>query len=249
MVVNALDNVKARNHVNRLCLGADVPLVESGTSGYLGESMIVWKGHTSCYECIVSLSMMFIVKSITIIKDKPRQKTFPGCTIRNTPSEPIHCIVWAKFLFGQLFGEPDDEQQVSPDAADPELANGQESENKGKTTVSTRQILRIFLLVGNIARVNTTEWAEKNDWDPVLLFDKFFNEDIGQLLKMSKLWEKDGRKKPTPLVYKDIVSMLYRHIIRDIKLNLGRRRRCSKHWFNNGTTDYERKYKCLAQCN
>ena len=67
---------------------------------------------------------------------------------------------------------------------------------------------RIFL--GNIARVNTTEWAEKNDWDPVLLFDKFFNEDIGQLLKMSKLWEKDGRKKPTPLVYKDIVSILPR---------------------------------------
>jgi ubiquitin-like 1-activating enzyme E1 B len=173
MVVNALDNVKARNHVNRLCLGADIPLVESGTSGYLGESMIVWKGHTSCYECI----------------DKPRQKTFPGCTIRNTPSEPIHCIVWAKFLFGQLFGEPDDEQQVSPDSADPELANGQESDKKG-----------------NIARVNTTEWAEKNDWDPVLLFDKFFNEDIGQLLKMSKLWEKDGRKKPTPLVYKDIAG-------------------------------------------
>ena len=82
MVVNALDNVKARNHVNRLCLGADVPLVESGTSGYLGESMIVWKGHTSCYECIVSLSVIFIVRSITIIKDKPRQKTFPGCTIR-----------------------------------------------------------------------------------------------------------------------------------------------------------------------
>ena len=61
-------------------------------------------------------------------------------------------------------------------------------------------------ILGNIARVNTTEWAEKNDWNPVLLFDKFFNEDIGQLLKMSKLWEKDGRKKPSPLVYKDLVS-------------------------------------------
>ena len=60
MVVNALDNVKARNHVNRLCLGADVPLVESGTSGYLGESMIVWKGHTSCYECIVSLFDVYL---------------------------------------------------------------------------------------------------------------------------------------------------------------------------------------------
>ena len=38
---------------------------------------------TECYEC----------------QPKPAQKTFPGCTIRNTPSEPIHCIVWAKHLF------------------------------------------------------------------------------------------------------------------------------------------------------
>ena len=87
---------------------------------------------------------------------KARQKTYPGCTIRNTPTEPIHCIVWAKFLFGQLFGEPDDEQQVSPDSADPELDQA-ESE-------------------GNIQRVNTTEWAEKNDWDAEILFDKFFNK-------------------------------------------------------------------------
>ena len=32
----------------------------------------------------------------------------PGCTIRNTPSEPIHCIVWSKHLFNQLFGESGD---------------------------------------------------------------------------------------------------------------------------------------------
>jgi hypothetical protein len=33
LVLNALDNMSARNHVNRLCLAADVPLVESGTAG------------------------------------------------------------------------------------------------------------------------------------------------------------------------------------------------------------------------
>lgn len=33
LVLNALDNVPARNHVNRLCLAANVPLVESGTKG------------------------------------------------------------------------------------------------------------------------------------------------------------------------------------------------------------------------
>ena len=29
--------LQARNHVNRMCLAADVPLVESGTAGYLGQ--------------------------------------------------------------------------------------------------------------------------------------------------------------------------------------------------------------------
>ena len=35
VVANALDNVGARRHVNRLCVKAGVPLVESGSTGYL----------------------------------------------------------------------------------------------------------------------------------------------------------------------------------------------------------------------
>jgi hypothetical protein len=31
LVLNALDNVEARRHVNRMCLAADRPLIESGT--------------------------------------------------------------------------------------------------------------------------------------------------------------------------------------------------------------------------
>lgn len=83
LVLNALDNRQARNHVNRMCLTADVPLIESGTAGYDGQVELIKKGMTLCYECT----------------PKAAQKTFPGCTIRNTPSEPIHCIVWAKHLF------------------------------------------------------------------------------------------------------------------------------------------------------
>ena len=37
LVLNGLDNVEARRHVNRLCLSAGVPLIESGTEGYLGQ--------------------------------------------------------------------------------------------------------------------------------------------------------------------------------------------------------------------
>ena len=35
--------VAARNHVNRMCLAADVPLVESGTAGYLGQATVIKK--------------------------------------------------------------------------------------------------------------------------------------------------------------------------------------------------------------
>jgi ubiquitin-like 1-activating enzyme E1 B len=36
LVFNALDNVDARKHVNRVCLATKKPLIESGTTGYLG---------------------------------------------------------------------------------------------------------------------------------------------------------------------------------------------------------------------
>ena len=36
-------SLAARNHVNRLCLAADVPLIESGTAGYLGQVTVIKK--------------------------------------------------------------------------------------------------------------------------------------------------------------------------------------------------------------
>ncbi|XP_041794833.1 SUMO-activating enzyme subunit 2 [Chelmon rostratus] len=177
LVMNALDNRAARNHVNRMCLAADIPLIESGTAGYLGQVTVIKKGMTECYEC----------------QPKPTQKTFPGCTIRNTPSEPIHCIVWAKYLFNQLFGEEDADQEVSPDTADPEAAWNPE-ETAARATASEKD--------GDIKRVSTKEWARSTGYDPVKLFNKLFKDDIMYLLTMDKLWKK--RKAPTPLDWQQL---------------------------------------------
>ncbi|XP_067645461.1 SUMO-activating enzyme subunit 2 [Eurosta solidaginis] len=186
VVLNALDNRAARNHVNRMCLHAEVPLIESGTAGYNGQVELIKKGLTQCYECT----------------PKAKQKTFPGCTIRNTPSEPIHCIVWAKHLFNQLFGESVEDEDISPDMADPEVntasGDGEQSEqkNNGAPTVPETES-------GNVTRVNTRQWAKDSEYDAATLFNKFFFDDIKYLLSMSNLWKE--RKAPTPLKWDNVL--------------------------------------------
>uniref|UniRef100_A0A8D0CKG0 SUMO-activating enzyme subunit 2 n=1 Tax=Scleropages formosus TaxID=113540 RepID=A0A8D0CKG0_SCLFO len=210
LVMNALDNRAARNHVNRMCLAANIPLIESGTAGYLGQVTVIKKGLTECYEC----------------QPKPTQKTFPGCTIRNTPSEPIHCIVWAKYLYNQLFGEEDADQEVSPDTADPEASCESIicsvcrwlfylcSQSMGSNDFDKR--LRAILTAaragasnqdGDIKRVSTKDWARSTGYDPVKIFNKLFKDDIMYLLTMDKLWKK--RKAPQPLDWAVVQEMAY----------------------------------------
>lgn len=43
IVFNALDNLAARRHVNRMCLAARVPLIESGTTGFNGQVQVIEK--------------------------------------------------------------------------------------------------------------------------------------------------------------------------------------------------------------
>ena len=96
IVLNGLDNLDARRHVNRMALAAKVPLVESGTAGYKGQVTVHRGGETECFEC----------------QPKPVPKKYPVCTIRNTPDKPIHCIVWAKdLLFPRLFGGQTNENE------------------------------------------------------------------------------------------------------------------------------------------
>ncbi|CAN6199621.1 unnamed protein product [Urochloa humidicola] len=103
VVLNGLDNLDARRHVNRLCLAAEVPLVESGTTGFLGQVTVHVKGKTECYEC----------------QPKPVPKSYPVCTITSTPSKFVHCIVWAKdLLFAKLFGDKNQDNDLNVHSKD-----------------------------------------------------------------------------------------------------------------------------------
>jgi len=96
VVFSALDNIDARRYLNRLCLTANKPLIEAGSTGYIGQSRVIIKDKSECYEC----------------QKKEAPKVYPVCTIRSAPSTPVHCIQWAKLLFELLFGPNDDSSVI-----------------------------------------------------------------------------------------------------------------------------------------
>ncbi|KAF9218464.1 hypothetical protein BS17DRAFT_869307 [Gyrodon lividus] len=176
IVLNALDNLDARRHVNKMCMAAGVPLVESGTAGYLGQVQPLLKDRTECFDCI----------------PKPAPKSFPVCTIRSTPSQPIHCIVWAKsYLLPQLFGE-DQDGSTELDEAEKQGENTQEIATLRKEALAY-QVVRSAL---NSAE--TTNDAAKT------VFHKVFNTDILNLLSMADMWR--SREKPTLLDFDAIMD-------------------------------------------
>ncbi|KAF5353893.1 hypothetical protein D9756_007116 [Leucocoprinus leucothites] len=183
IVLNALDNLDARRHVNKMCMAAEIPLVESGTAGYLGQVQPLLKDRTECFDCI----------------PKPTPKTFPVCTIRSTPSQPIHCIVWSKsYLMGQLFGE--DEDAVGElDEAEKQGENAEEIETLRKEAQAFKAVRRAL----RTPSPNGSSDVAK------AVFDKVFNADIKNLLIMADMWK--ARQPPTPLDFDAIMSGTFVH--------------------------------------
>ena len=115
LVLNALDNLGARQHVNRMCLATKRPLIESGTQGYLGQVVPIIPGKTKCFEC----------------DPQPSQtRTYAACTLRDTPDKPVHCVVYAKHVLNVLFGPVDEDDPWKDlgvtDPFDKELRPGDE---------------------------------------------------------------------------------------------------------------------------
>ncbi|THY87060.1 hypothetical protein D6C92_08208 [Aureobasidium pullulans] len=169
IVFNALDNLDARRHVNRMCLAADVPLIESGTTGFNGQVQPIRKRLTECYDCA----------------PKETPKSFPVCTIRSTPSQPIHCIVWAKsYLFNELFGISEDQASDLDHTSDEN--NKEEIAELKKEAAALKEIR---------ASMGSTEFPQK-------VFDKVFTQDIKRLLGMEDMWKM--RKPPTALDFETV---------------------------------------------
>ncbi|OBA21590.1 hypothetical protein METBIDRAFT_42025 [Metschnikowia bicuspidata var. bicuspidata NRRL YB-4993] len=166
-IFNALDNAEARRYVNRTALFLHKPLMESGTTGFDGQIQPIFPFETECYEC----------------QQKETPKSYPVCTIRSTPSQPVHCIVWAKeFLFTQLFTSTSENELGAADLR--------------KETDDPKEIERILLEANELSSLK----KQVADADfPAKLIQQIFHDDIRKALQLESLWK--TRRKPEPLQF------------------------------------------------
>ncbi|KAJ5388732.1 hypothetical protein N7509_011273 [Penicillium cosmopolitanum] len=209
VVFNALDNLAARRHVNHMCLAAGVPLIESGTTGFNGQVQVIKKGETECYDC----------------NEKETPKTFPFCTIRGSPTQPIHCIVWAKsWLMPELFGESEEDSDVIDSTENAE--NADEIARLKKEALELKKIResmgsdKFFHLVFekvfklDLERLRGMEdmWKERQPPD-TLDYDKLESESAQLEPTISELSQKDWSVEENFVVFKDSVDRLRKRLI------------------------------------
>lgn len=86
-VAAALDNVEARVYLDKRCVEHKVPMLEGGTLGSTGHTLVVVPDLTESYGPGGSSS----------------EKAIPLCTLKNFPSRIEHTLQWARDRFEGLF--------------------------------------------------------------------------------------------------------------------------------------------------
>ena len=91
-IISGLDNAEARDHLNRIAVFLDIPMIDAGTSGYNGQTQGYLRFRNECRFC-------------RKIQNQEQRQSFAVCTIRNKPERNIHCIHFALNVFTQMFGK------------------------------------------------------------------------------------------------------------------------------------------------
>ena len=88
IVLNALDNVQARKYIDERCVINDVALIDSGTLGSQGHVQVIVPHKTENYRSQ---------------EDPDDNNEIPHCTLKMFPEKALHCVEWARDLFGKYF--------------------------------------------------------------------------------------------------------------------------------------------------
>ena len=166
VIINGLDNLEARRYVNRMSVMFGVPMIESGTAGMLGQSRLIIPDVSECFDCRVH----------------PVPTTFPICTIRSTPTMPVHCVIWAKeHLFPAIFAP-------SFSFTSTEIDFSSIEDESTKENLSREQNF--------LKRLHDIEDPEEQASE---IISVMFGKDIEFLASLKDLWIASNRPPPTKI--------------------------------------------------
>lgn len=89
VILNALDNVEARNYMDMRCVALRKPMVDAGTLGTKGHVQVVLPFRTESYRSTTDSA----------------EASVPMCTIKTFPTTIEHAIEWALEIFRRKFNE------------------------------------------------------------------------------------------------------------------------------------------------
>ncbi|THH10090.1 hypothetical protein EW145_g1564 [Phellinidium pouzarii] len=154
-VTNALDNVKARQYMDRRCVFYEKPLLESGTLGTKGNTQVVIPHLTEQYSS----------------SQDPPEKQTPVCTVKNFPNAIEHTIEWSRAVFDNLFVTPS--KAVNAYLSEPNYV--EDLKHTGQQSEQVAQIISYLVKNKPLTFEECIVWAR-------LHFEEKFNNDIRQLI-------------------------------------------------------------------
>lgn len=177
IIVTALDNLAARQYVDRRALWFSLPYVQGGTQGLKGNAAAVSPFQTGNYA-----------------ETTDATDAIAMCTLRSFPSLPLHCIEWARDTFAGLFTAPF--TTAAAIAAEPEAYCKREDKNArrnpGKVLAQLRPALAALELAAS-ATLPSLVAAARAHWQA------FFHNVPAQLIfSMPRDYpELDDKGEPT----------------------------------------------------
>ena len=155
-VTNALDNVDARQYVDRRCVFFRKPLLDSGTLGTKGNTQVILPSLTESYSS----------------SQDPPEQSFPQCTLRSFPNKIDHTIAWAKEKLHEFFVGPP--ETVNLYITQPNYI--EETLKQAGNEIPTLETIRDYLVTDKPHNFDDCiVWARRQ-------FESKYNNDIQQLL-------------------------------------------------------------------
>ncbi|PFH32051.1 ubiquitin-activating enzyme E1 family protein [Besnoitia besnoiti] len=195
IIINALDNIQARQYVDGRCVWFSLPLLESGTLGTKGNVQVVLPHMTQCYSDSAD----------------PPEESIPLCTLRHFPHAIEHTIEWARDCFQGIFCDAVNEPNKFKENPEKYL---ERLRGEGILSVQKDRLEKIRDLVAQWQLADRQTFAppsfERCVEKAVLLFQDLFFNQISQLLYSFPLDHRTSegtlfwtapKRPPTPIAF------------------------------------------------